>query len=387
MKTFFRLTKVDEARREVWGRATEEVVDRSNEIFDYETSKPLFQKWSAGFAEATDGKSLGNIRSMHGKVAAGKVIQIDFQDTEKAIDIGTKIIDDNEWEKVLEGVHTGFSIGGNYVGKKWKDEPTGAMRYTADPNEISLVDSPCLQTAKFFDVIKADGTTIQKAFVAKGMGHVADLAWTLKSIAWLTEDQVNEAAREGDASPVPAKLKAWLAAGAAILTQMTEEETAELVTALPEVPDDAFAMADPTGDLAKKGARHSAADKDHLQAIHDHAASMGADCDASKAEPAGDLAKVQGLTDELAKANDTITELTTKTETLTKRVLELEAQPEPPRSAIADLPGVVLGKGDDNRREDANQEEAVKKIETMPEGAEKAKALIQLIHSGVQVKA
>jgi hypothetical protein len=29
----------------------------------------------------------------------------------------------------------------------------------------------------------------------------------------------------------------------------------------------------------------------------------------------------------------------------------------------------------------------VNKIETMPEGAEKAKALIQLIHSGVQVKA
>ena len=48
---------------------------------------------------------------------------------------------------------------------------------------------------------------------------------------------------------------------------------------------------------------------------------------------------------------------------------------------------IVLDKGQDNRRDDANQEEAVKKIEAMPEGAEKAKALIQLIHSGVQVEA
>ena len=252
--------------------------------------------------------------------------------------------------------------------------------------EISLVDRGANPEA-LLSLMKLEGAEDDEP-VAKGMDHVAQLAWTLKSIGYLTEDQIGEAAREGDNSPVPAKLKAWLAAGAAILTEMTAEETAELVSNLPEVPvDDAFAMADAAGDLAKKGARHSAADKDHLQAIHDHAASMGADCAASKVEPAGDLEKVQGLTDELAKANDTITELTTKTETLTKRVLELEAQPEPPRSAIADLPGVVLDKGQDNRRDDANQEEAVKKIEAMPEGAEKAKALIQLIHSGVQVEA
>ena len=200
-------------------------------------------------------------------------------------------------------------------------------------------------------------------------------------------------AGEGDDSPVPAKLKTWLAAGATILAEMTAEETAELVAALPEAdPElDPVAMSDATGDLGKKGARHSAADKDHLQAIHDHAASMGADCAAAKAEPAGDLAKVQAEHD-LAKAQiETLTkaldESKAETESLTKRVLELEAQPEPPKGATADLPGIVLGKGQDNAGDDANQEEAVKKIETMPEGAEKALAQIRLIHAGVQVKA
>ncbi|OYV46825.1 MAG: hypothetical protein B7X10_04690 [Burkholderiales bacterium 21-58-4] len=149
MDIFAQIFKVDEARREVWGRAAQETPDRSGEILDYETSKPYFEKWSQEVSEATDGKSLGNIRSMHGNVAAGKVIAMEFNDAEKAIDIGTKIVDDNEWEKVLEGVHSGFSIGGRYV-KSWKDGDL--KRYTAEPNEVSLVDRPCIPTAKFFSV-------------------------------------------------------------------------------------------------------------------------------------------------------------------------------------------------------------------------------------------
>jgi len=160
---FARITKVDEAKREVWGRATQEVVDKSNEIFDYESSVPYFKAWSEGFAKDTDGRSLGNVRSMHGKVAAGKVIKIDYVDTDKAIDVGVKVVDDNEWAKVLEGVHTGFSIGGSYE-KRWDDAATGAKRFTANPNEISLVDSPCVPTAKFFDVYKASGDIEQRAF-------------------------------------------------------------------------------------------------------------------------------------------------------------------------------------------------------------------------------
>ena len=104
MKLFAGITKVDEAKRIVMGRAVQEVIDRADEIFDYEKSKPHFQDWSKSFSDDTDGKSLGNIRAMHGKTAAGKVTQIDFNDTEKAIDISAKIVDDNEWKKVLEGV-------------------------------------------------------------------------------------------------------------------------------------------------------------------------------------------------------------------------------------------------------------------------------------------
>ena len=107
MRIFAQITKVDEAKHEVWGRAVQEVPDNAAEIFDYETSKPFFKAWSEEFQKATDGKSMGNIRAMHGNVAAGKAIAIDFNDVEKAIDIGTKIVDGNEWNSHRREPKTG----------------------------------------------------------------------------------------------------------------------------------------------------------------------------------------------------------------------------------------------------------------------------------------
>lgn len=162
---FAQLTKVDEEKRLIFGRAAQEQLDRSGEVFDYETSKPFFQSWSSEMHKASGGKSLGNVRAMHGAVAAGKLEEMHFFDAGKAIDVVAKVVDDTEWKKVLEGVYTGFSIGGSYV-RKWNDEVDGktVRRYTAAPNEISLVDRPCMPGAEFFDIAKADGTTEKHAF-------------------------------------------------------------------------------------------------------------------------------------------------------------------------------------------------------------------------------
>jgi hypothetical protein len=157
------LSKIDEAQRLVYGRAVQEVVDRTNEIIDYATAKPAFEKWSKGFEEATGGLSRGNLRVMHDpKKVAGKVIDLTFNDADKAIDVVAKVVDDQEWKKVLEGVFTGFSVGGGY-GRKWKDEETGATRYTPVVTELSLVDNPCIPTARItlaknIDFIRTDGT-------------------------------------------------------------------------------------------------------------------------------------------------------------------------------------------------------------------------------------
>ena len=76
LKLFVPITKIDAAQRLVYGVKP----DVAGEVCDYASTKPLYQKWSQGFASATDGRSLGNLRAMHGNVAAGKLVQIAFND-------------------------------------------------------------------------------------------------------------------------------------------------------------------------------------------------------------------------------------------------------------------------------------------------------------------
>lgn len=165
LSVFVPLLKVDEEQRLVYGVMAEEVLDNSNEIFDYDSSKPLFEKWSDHAFNTSNGKSKGNVRTMHGSVAAGKLTDIGFDDAAKRIECCAKVVDDNEWQKVLEGVYTGFSIGGRYA-KRWvekTDDGEKATRYTADPVEVSLVDKPCIPTATF-QMIKKDGVVENRLF-------------------------------------------------------------------------------------------------------------------------------------------------------------------------------------------------------------------------------
>jgi hypothetical protein len=172
MEIFIPIKKVDAAKREVYGLMAEEAVDKSNEIFDYESSKPYIKAWVEGFSKTTGGKSFGNVRAMHSSVAAGKLIGIGFDDKNKQIPVCAKIVDDNEWKKVEEGVYTGFSIGGKYV-KKWSDGT--ATRYTADPSELSIVDNPCMRGAQF-TMVKEDGSTELRKFApAASTESLADL--------------------------------------------------------------------------------------------------------------------------------------------------------------------------------------------------------------------
>jgi hypothetical protein len=180
------LTKVDVDLRTVHGVATAEAPDRAGEICDYESTKPYFEAWSAGAQAASSGKSLGAVRSMHQRIAAGKLTNIAFDDAGKQILVAAKIVDDDEWAKVVEGVYTGFIQGGRYVAR-WTDEGTGLVRYTADPTEISLVDVPCLPGATF-QVVK-DGIVEERAFAT--------------AVAEPTVEKVEETPAPGPATPPP----------------------------------------------------------------------------------------------------------------------------------------------------------------------------------------
>ena len=176
MKMLVPIRKVvesDDGTCECWGVAAEERTDRAKEKFDYARSKPHFVEWSNETLAHTkkihgdneEGYSLGNVRAMHGKVAAGKLIAINFNDADKQIEIGAKIIDPVEVKKVRSGTYRAFSIGGSYL-DRWPDlEEKGITRYEAEPHEISVVDRGAMINSNF-TAIKADGTSELRKFIS-----------------------------------------------------------------------------------------------------------------------------------------------------------------------------------------------------------------------------
>lgn len=193
---FIPLKKVIEAKREVWGIAAIEQPDQSGEIMDYQKSKPHFWAWSKRVQKASGGKSYGNVRDSHTSKAIGKVIKLLFDDAAKAIRVGVKILDKEAWDKVVEGVFTGFSIGGRY-GDRWPDPLNkNYIRYEAIPTELSLVDLPCIPGA-VIEMIKADGRRVIYS-LRKGDTMKEKIQSLLKQEAGekLDEEKIQEIAEE-----------------------------------------------------------------------------------------------------------------------------------------------------------------------------------------------
>lgn len=205
LSLFVPICKVDEEKRLVYGMVTREEADAAGEVLDYETSKAAFSEWSTSQFEASDGKSYGNMRAMHGKVAAGKFVEpLTFDDDLKAVMAVGKVVDDAEWNKVMEGVYTGFSIGGNYA-KRWVDPENPTLtRYTPTISEISIVDNPCVKSATF-DVVKADGSTELRKFKtgAPEMTKPAEAAKAADTISTPDLEQVWKA-KDGSTHPTKA---------------------------------------------------------------------------------------------------------------------------------------------------------------------------------------
>jgi hypothetical protein len=165
-RKFFQFTKIDSRTRTVSGIFTDETPDKTDEICDYDSSKPHYQDWSGEFAKNTNGASLGNVREMHGLSAVGKVTDMVFDDPNKTIHGTVMVVDEPAWQKCLHNVYTGFSHGGDYVGGLRSEQgPKGKTykRYTAKPSELSLVDNPANPNAHF-QFIKADGSVELRKF-------------------------------------------------------------------------------------------------------------------------------------------------------------------------------------------------------------------------------
>lgn len=180
------ITKVDRERRIVSGFATLNNLDSQGDIVLSEASRDAFEAFS------------GNVREMHDKIAAGRVVNFREQayfdpQTEKVyegiyVDVYVSKGAESTWEKVLDGTLAGFSIGGMVPeggAEQFFDETLGKFiniikKYVLV--ELSLVDSPANKMASVFAVQKSDGGETQISGIAVDVKTV--------DVFWCSEDNI-----------------------------------------------------------------------------------------------------------------------------------------------------------------------------------------------------
>lgn len=168
---FIPFGRVDAEKRTVEGVITSEAVDTFETRFDYEaTKKTIFSKNGFNFWR--------NLRAMHQPVAAGVVDEIRCDDSEKAVSVVARVVDDAEWNKVKNGVYKGFSIGGIARASVVEDvDGRKVTRFTEyDLVEVSLVDRPSNPDARI-NVFRIDIDDL--AFKAKWDAMGAHQALTM----------------------------------------------------------------------------------------------------------------------------------------------------------------------------------------------------------------
>jgi HK97 family phage prohead protease len=131
---YWPIAKVAAEQRMVWGYASTEAEDDQGETVT-----------RAALAAALDDyMRFANIREMHQPSAVGVAKQAEIDD--KGLYLGAKIIDSDAWQKVIEGVYKGFSIGGRVTAR----DPADRRLITAlQLTEISVVDRPANPDAVF----------------------------------------------------------------------------------------------------------------------------------------------------------------------------------------------------------------------------------------------
>jgi phage head maturation protease len=141
MRFYWPIAKVDTEQRMVWGYASTEAEDDQGETITRE----------ALAAALDDYMRFANIREMHQPSAVGVAKEAAVDD--KGLYLGAKIVDGDAWQKVVEGVYRGFSIGGRVTARDPADRRLiTALRLT----EISVVDRPANPEA-VFDCWKLSG--------------------------------------------------------------------------------------------------------------------------------------------------------------------------------------------------------------------------------------
>ena len=140
--------KGDDDTRVVEGYVSSGEVDLDQQIVDQGWLKRELPVWLARF---------GNIREQHDpQRAVGKAQSVDL-DAAPGPYLAAKIVDDEAWRKVKEGVYNGFSVG--IKGPQIVRDATARNGRIVGGTliEVSVVDRPANDAAKFTLVKRVEG--------------------------------------------------------------------------------------------------------------------------------------------------------------------------------------------------------------------------------------
>ena len=256
---FLPLQKIDREAREVFGYASTEAEDSQGEIVRraaLEAALPAYMRFA-------------NIREMHLPSAVGVAKEAAVDDT--GLYLKARIVDDEAWRKVREGVYKGFSIGGAVTAR----DPADPRIITGvELTEISLVDRPANPEAVFAvwkrgdgqertgsDALSAEAVKAARARLAQKWVASDGTAFVRADDAARHEVQLGKATPAAPVSP-PAAREETAQKGTDALTRLAglARELAEVAALLADegaVPDPLARAARPA-ELAKLAARTDA---------------------------------------------------------------------------------------------------------------------------------
>jgi|GEM_PF-1750583 len=178
---FVEITKIDEEQRLVEGYATTDAVDLDGEIVDLEATREAMEEYS----------HWRNVRYMHQAHAVGVVKEM-YVD-EKGLYVQVKVVDDECWVKVKEGVLKAFSIGFYVLDWIW-DAVKKAWRITKYRLiEISLVDRPANPEC-VYSIVKRAGDDVDAEVSFKFPKAPEDEPWKFRAADYELEQLVRACA-------------------------------------------------------------------------------------------------------------------------------------------------------------------------------------------------
>lgn len=230
VRLFAPLQRVDDEARMVYGvfvsdTPVQEYGD-TQVVLDWEATRVAVDAWRAW----------GNIREMHGLVAAGVAREIDLDEEHHVGRVGAYIVDDPAWKKVKAGVYKGYSVGLNP--RKWEisDDRSEPVRVTDyEIVEVSLVDRP------------KDPTSVIEVWRVSG-ADAAEFVAVSETVPETAAEEVASAAQEEGGATVVLQRVWELAMGDTALPEVPEEALALLRAALAPVAEEPATEPDPVAE-------------------------------------------------------------------------------------------------------------------------------------------